>query len=288
MIILDQAPELILPAHYRDARPAIIRPGVSPDTFFPVQWDRNNRRAFVSELVKTGRIDRDEAVNIATAIPFGMFKPVAGGSPAATVTFQGAVGGTTTGVTSVTITHNGGVRTGKWVATVGSRKASAGTQTAPTNVTFCGTALTLVVAQAGSGDPRNLESIWISTTDITSDGTDNLVITWTNSSDRTMTSLYAVDNLVSTTATATASSTSGTPTLNLNVSAGGVIIAAGTNTNPTAFTWTGLTEDDDQSVGGGAEQFSTASGAFASAGTPQAVSATHGATAAACVIASFR
>lgn len=89
MIILDQAPELILPAHYRDARPAIIRPGVNPETFFPVQWDRKERRAFVSDLVKIGRVDRDDAVKIATAIPFGMFKPIAAGGVPFGITYVG-------------------------------------------------------------------------------------------------------------------------------------------------------------------------------------------------------
>lgn len=278
MIILDQAPELILPAHYRDARPAIIRPGVNPDTFFPVQWDRKNRRAFVSELVKTGRIDRDDAVKIATAIPFGFFAPASGG-PDATIVFKNAVTNANSNVTSFTNTHAGSVRTGKCIVVVTYRKSTAGTNTDPTAVTLAGTSLTKMHTASLCILARQAASIWISTTDVTTDGTDNVVITTATLNDKATSVLYEVNDLIApgTTVDQIGVTGSSTPTLNNDASAGCVMIAVGINNVPTAFAWTGITEDYDATVGASAQRVSTASEAFATAGT-KSISAVHGGT----------
>lgn len=61
MIDFVEPPKLWIPE-----RPAIIRPGVDLARYFPVELDRHSRRAIVSELVKTGRVEKG-------AIPFGMF-----------------------------------------------------------------------------------------------------------------------------------------------------------------------------------------------------------------------
>lgn len=100
MIILDEAPKLILPDHYRANRPAIIRPGVDLASYFPFELDRKARRVIASELVKIGAIeDRAEARQLVeAAIPFGMFKPGAAAFPQIQTSAQTeqASGGNTT------------------------------------------------------------------------------------------------------------------------------------------------------------------------------------------------
>lgn len=187
--------------------------------------------------------------------------------------------------TTRTITLNGGVRTGKWAVALTSRKATAGTNVAPTLVRFCGTALTMRKALI---DGRNYASIWISTADITSDGTDNVVATWASEDQgqSTFAMLYSLDNLQSTTAVATASSTASPGTLNVNVSAGGCVIACGINAGTANYAWTGVTEDYDNLDGSNGR--SSASGDFVSASTPRAVSVTHSTTEGAAVAVSLR
>lgn len=61
MIDFVEPPKLWIPE-----RPAIIRPGIDIARYFPVDLDRHARRAIVSELIKSGRVEKG-------AIPFGMF-----------------------------------------------------------------------------------------------------------------------------------------------------------------------------------------------------------------------
>ena len=151
MIIFDNPPELILPNHYKDARPAIIRSGINPDTYFPVEWDRKTRRAFVSELVKSGRIDRNDAEKIAVAIPFGMFKPAAGGGGGPSgLAFQ-SVSSDTTSLTTYSFTSIGiGTAAADRYVIVGVTGATAGGSPTISSVSIDGTNGTIGV-QASNG-----------------------------------------------------------------------------------------------------------------------------------------
>jgi hypothetical protein len=207
-----------------------------------------------------------------------------GGGPAATTTFKQAITNTSGGSTSRTMTHNGGVRTGKWGVVLMSRQGAAGPADA-TGVTFCGTTLTKLEGITGTGQMST--SIWISTNDITTDGTDDVVATFSSSQTRTVSVLYALDNLQSTTAVDTAEVANTSPaTLDVDVSAGGVVLAGMCCSGNATTSWSGLNEDVDQTDGSRTE--SAASGAFASASTPLAISATQNSSNAAAVAVSLR
>lgn len=192
------------------------------------------------------------------------------GAPAVTAVFLQGVSNTVSS-TSKTMTHNGGVRTGKWVVAIGSQQGSG--PLPPTSVTFCGVALTNLIGVSGAS--RVSSSLWVSTTDITTDGTDDVVATFGSNQANTISYLYAVDNLLSTTAIATSSSTVDPGALSLNTLAGGLVIGvSATGTAAGTMTWSGLTEQDDTVVGG-SYNFSTAFGLAAAAETPRAVSADY-------------
>lgn len=183
-------------------------------------------------------------------------------------------------------------RTGKWIITVASRKGTSGTQVNPTTVTLNGTGLTSVIARTNT---RQNVSIWISTTDITVDGTDTVATTWgTNqASARLAVAVYAVDGpLNSTTSVDGATGTGGSPSLNVNVSANGFVVGAATNLDGASnIVWTGITEDVDIYVPAASnEEFSSASAYGLAAATPRTVSLSiSGSVAeAAAVTASFR
>lgn len=84
-MIIDQTPQLILPDHYQLNKPAIIRPFVDVESYFPVKLDRQTRRAIMAELEKIVPYNKNnpptlqELVNAhpaaKAAIPFGMFTP---------------------------------------------------------------------------------------------------------------------------------------------------------------------------------------------------------------------
>lgn len=188
--------------------------------------------------------------------------------------------------TSFTHTHNGGVRTGKWVVAIATRRSTAGTNSDPTSVTLAGTSLTKLI---GNTNSRQNVSIWISTTDITTDGTDDVVATWaSNVQGNALSSLYSITNLTSATPVATAVSSTSPSALSVNTSNGGCVIAIGMNQNTTAFTWANVTEDFDSAPFGGALQISGARADFASGSTPQTVTATHSSTEASAASVSLR
>jgi len=201
------------------------------------------------------------------------------GTTAPNITYNDTVQSATTSATSFTNTHNGGVRTGLWIVTVAYRKASSGTNSDPTSVTLAGTALTKMHGASLGVNGRQGVSIWISTTNITTDGTDDVVVSTSTSNDRCTTSLYKVGNILAPGTTIDRTSDTGAAlNLNNNSATGGVVmVAVGANGDPTAFTWTGLTENSDVNPGGSAFQVSSASAAFSTSGT-KTISATSGAT----------
>lgn len=76
-MIIDQPPQLIIP------KPAIIRPFVDVESYFPVKLDRQTRRAIMAELAKLVPYDEKKPPTLQelvdahpaakAAIPFGMF-----------------------------------------------------------------------------------------------------------------------------------------------------------------------------------------------------------------------
>lgn len=187
--------------------------------------------------------------------------------------------------TSRTISVNGGARTGKVVVIVSSRKGTAGTNVNPSGVTLNGVALSAVIQQVST---RNYVSIWISTSDITTDGTDTVVATWASVTQiRTSAAIYSVSGLDSTTAVATNQSTSSSATLSVNTSAGGLVFGGSFTHDTSNVTWSGLTEDQDATVDA-ADRASAASALTASASTPLTITATIGSSETAAVSASFR
>lgn len=189
----------------------------------------------------------------------------------------------TTVATTKTMTHNGGVRTGRWVVGIVSRMGG-GTPADPTSVTFCGTALTKLVGQSNAANVT--ASIWISTADITSDGTDNVVATFATSQSATRSFLWAVNDLLSMAAGATAGSTADPGALDINTQSGGLAFAVSADVNSTAtVTWTGLTEDYDGITL--TFSYSAASAQIATGSTPLTVSVDYsaGTVFAACSVA---
>lgn len=179
----------------------------------------------------------------------------------------------TDGVSSTTKTmpHTGaGVRTGRWVVTLAARQVTAGPADALT-VTLNGVSLTKLVGQVAPAAMST--SIWISTTDITTDGTDTVVATFAAAQLRANSWLYAI-NGAKDAAFDTAGSTSGAPTsnpavLSVDMPAGGV--GFGVNCYPAdsaSYVWTGLTEDFESAVD---QSYTVASGEFASASTPLSI-----------------
>jgi hypothetical protein len=189
------------------------------------------------------------------------------------------------GATSFTHAHNGGVRTGKWAVAVAARRNSAGTNTDPSTVTLAGASLTKLV---GNTNSRTNVSIWISAADVTTDGTDGVVATWASDAQAgVFSSLYAIDNLQSSTAVATATSSTSPSALSVNVSAGGCVLGVGVNYANSTFTWTNITENTDVLVTGSLRA-SSAVADFASAATPKSVTATHSSTEATACSVSLR
>lgn len=207
---------------------------------------------------------------------------------AATITFTD---GTTTGGgggTTQTATLNGGVRTGKWVVCVGSDATSG--QVDPTSCSFAGTALTKAI---GLSNTRSHSSIWYSTTDITTDGTDDVSAVWASVSQNSgsmIVSLYAVANVLSMTPTATTSSSATPSDLSINVSANGIVAGITLNRNSTTAVWTGFSASNgDVEKTSGTMRDSTQHNSFSTAQTPAALSVTTGGTSStASVSASWR
>ena len=218
-------------------------------------------------------------------IPVGMFKAAL--ALAATIVFKNAVTHASNNLTSFTNTHAGSSRTGQCLVVVTGRKNSAGTNTEPTAVTLCGVSLTKIL---GSVNGRQCCSIWVGTTDITTDGTDNVVITIGTSNDKMTSVLYEIANVIEPTTVIDSAvvPTDSTPALDTDASAGCIMIAVGVNNVPTGFVWTGITENFDATVGSSAQRVSTASAEFATAGT-KTISAVHGGSADnTCIVAAIR
>jgi len=214
-------------------------------------------------------------------IPFGMFDA----SLASTVSaFIGNVSDTAADSLSRSFTFNGGTRNGMWVVCILARKATAGTEVAPSSVTFKGVTLTPLVEVLGG---RHYTGIFLSPSPIAASGSDAVVATWASvQQTNTVAALYSIDNLSSTTPVATASSTTSPATLNVNTVSGGTVIACGQNASTAAFTWTGAVENFDFLAS--AVSRSAARADVTATETPRTVSATHGTTDAASASVSLR
>lgn len=229
MITLDVPPKLILPDHYQSNRPAIIRPGVDPANFFPVEIDRKTRRAIVSKLAKLGLTDdRAEAVKMVdAAILFGMFKVGAKPPAAFTYSVYNASGTSFAGV-------NFGTAHSKRLIVVVMGTLNTNDATA---CTIGGISATNVVTLDDNPMVCQIFSAAVPT------GTSG-TITFTKGSDDTYISVYSIYP-DSATATATNSSaTASTPvTMTLAVTSGGVSIFGIQDRGSNAFTgtWSGAT-----------------------------------------------
>lgn len=191
--------------------------------------------------------------------------PAAGGAPVA-ITF---VAGTTTGNDGSSYTFSGqSIGTADAdrtvVVAVGSRKAGAATTI--TGVTVGGNAATQLVQQ--SNTVTNTCVVGLYAIDVASGTTADIVVTFGASMIRCGISVYRVLG-ISTTPHDTATSTS-SPNLDTSIDVtadGGIIgVAFGGSTGP-LFTWSGITQDYDESVGAEVSAFSSASDEFASAST---------------------
>ncbi|OEO32759.1 hypothetical protein VW23_009945 [Devosia insulae DS-56] len=55
--MIELPPPLVLPDHWVNKRPAIIRPEFDPQRYFPALSNREERRAIEAELLRKGRMD---------------------------------------------------------------------------------------------------------------------------------------------------------------------------------------------------------------------------------------
>jgi hypothetical protein len=216
-----------------------------------------------------------------------------GDGPPATIGFTIA-GGISSNSSTPTFSVNAGVRTGKWILAIFASTTGAGAAD-PTAVTFAGISLTKIIA---NNTGRNHASIWISDSNITTDGTDEIVIsgagvTWAGGGtggNSTQAAVYAVDNLQSTAASDTATSDASPSVLDVDVPAGGVVVGSTYNGNSTTPVWSGMSATSgDTAKTGGTFRASTQHNSFSTAQSPASISVTTGGTTTtASVSAAFR
>lgn len=161
----------------------------------------------------------------------------------------------------------------------------------PSGVTVGGSAAALVTGTDIAAISAGI-SIWI--IQVNTGTTADIVVTFPTTTARCGIGVWAAYDLQSTTRTAADSTTGSTPlSRSIDVSAGGIVIgAAVSNSSLRTHTWTNLTENYDQAVGGGGgtTQHSGACEAFAAAQTGLNITDTLSGSAAsfALAVAAFR
>jgi hypothetical protein len=150
------------------------------------------------------------------------------------------------------------------VVAVGAR-INSGTVN-PTAVTIAGNSASVIIQQSNGDNYVGLWGVALPT------GTTGTVqVDFDDLRDQCLISVYALYDLSSTTPNDTSDDINTALSLDINTLADGVLIAAGfSNTTPTAFEWTGATEDYEQVSDAGG--LSTASASALAAATPRTLS----------------
>jgi len=223
MIDFVEPPKLWIPE-----RPAIIRPGIDLARYFPVDLDRHARRAIVSELIKSGRVEKG-------AIPFGMFTP-APVSSALNLTFRDNridLGNATTYTFSSVPVGTANANRHVFVAVTGAGTAGR----VVTGVTIGGVSATIGVQEAHSSSEAAVVSIWGAK--VTTGTSISVVVTWTTGGQlRTGIGVWTADGILSLTPVHTITSQSDPATGTLTAVSGRLaIVAFYQRSDPGSVTW---------------------------------------------------
>jgi hypothetical protein len=171
--------------------------------------------------------------------------------------------------TSASATGDLSVRTGEWVVTIAAQKGTSGNAANVTGVTLNGVSLTVVIDHKNS---RTYTGIWRSSSPISTDGTDEVIVTWASvEHNQIAMGCYAVDGIISMTPTASVELSGGAPAvLDLNVEAGGLLFGVTYNRGAGTPTWAGSDSDPNGDFQDTANTWRRggASNAFATAQTP--------------------
>lgn len=276
MIVLDAPPQLILPE-----RPAIIRPGVDIERYFPFDMNRHDRRAVIKELVDAGRLPPEQArqVTRAMAIPFGQFKGNALAPFSVTWAGNGNVNPGSGNVHTVTGVSYGTAPTGsnlRYVfvyvgsSRIGSNKVNS--------LTIGGVAATIVAQQASAVENGGCFAYVAMQTGTSG----SVVVTYDNSNVQctgvVSWSVINPSSLTPVTSATPASSSSGSISLSLNNASPRVILAGAMCRDGSDFSWT--FSGGTKRVGADARTGEWYSGIDGTtAGTPVAITATSSSSA---------
>jgi hypothetical protein len=149
---------------------------------------------------------------------------------------------------------------------------SIGAHRTVSSITADGVSGTLLASALRSGGGAELDLALYSFPGTGMAATGTLSFTLNAGAARAGYAVWAVYNLINTTAVATSSATGASPhTLDLNAVNGGVVIGVSNSFSSPDFSWTGLNEDFETADG---DEISGASNANVAAATPRAVSVT--------------
>jgi hypothetical protein len=258
MLVAD-APAIWLPP-----APAIIRPAddlILRREFWPAS--REERRAALRDLVRAGRISREQAKEAVVWFAPPFFAPPK--KPA--LAFLGPTSTTASSSSYSYSSVNIGAATADRLVIVGALWGSAsGTQTV-SSLSIGGTAATQVVMEGGGAG--------IFARLVSSGTTATIAVTFPSAVTSCGIYVWTLIDYQSSTAVDTVTDNSSPLSQSLTTSGGGVIVAVARASGSAGFTWTGLTEQDDGSVNAStalrlsaADLQDTAAGSTAIAVTP--------------------